>query len=137
MAEDRKSSGAEPAAAEVHPLARQAQAKLAGAEVLIAQTQAGAAAGVTLGGPALDLLVGALLCAAALLTGRAQPPAPREAAIWLYGEALPTSAIDPADAAVVMRAIALAQAADAVPAAMLHELAADTGQFVRRVVGRA
>ena len=98
-----------------------------------------AAAGADLGGPALDLLLllGALLCAAALLTGRPQAPSAREAAIWLYGEALPTGAIDPVDAALVMRAIALAQAADAVPVALADELASDTGQFVRRVIGRA
>jgi len=126
-------AGAAPVPVDIHPLARQAQAKLEGARVLLTQTQAGAG----LGGPALDLLLGALLCAAALLAGRAQPPSPREAGIWLYGEALPTGAIEPADAALVMRAIALAQAADAVPLALLEDLAVDTEPFVQRVAGRA
>ncbi len=100
-------AAAEPASAGLHPLARQAQAKLEGARVLLAQSPT--EIGATLGGPATDLLLGALLCAAALLTGREQPPQPREAGIWLYGEAIPRGTIDQPDAALVMRAIALAQ----------------------------
>ncbi|HYN79756.1 MAG TPA: C-terminal helicase domain-containing protein, partial [Lamprocystis sp. (in: g-proteobacteria)] len=126
-------TGADPIRDAIHPLVGQAQAKLAGARVLLGQTQTGAA----LGGPALDLLLGALLCAAALLTGRTQAPAPREATIWLYGEALATGTIDPADAALVMRAIALAQAADAVPLALVQDLATDAEHFVRRITGWA
>lgn len=119
--------------ADAHPLARQARSKLDGARVLLSQTRAGA----PLGGPAIELLQGSLLCAAALLAGRAQPPGPREAGIWLFGEAIPTGAIDQVDAALVMRAIALAQDADAVPLALLEALAADTESFVARVAVRA
>ena len=36
-----------------------------------------------------------------------------------------------------MRAIALAQAADAVPVALVQDLATDAEQFVRRITGRA
>ena len=126
-------SAADTQAPEVHPLVRQAQAKLDGAKVLVSQSLAGA----SLVGPAIDLLLGALLSAAALLAGRAQPPAPREAGIWLYGEAIPRGAIEQGDAALVMRAIALAQDADAVPIALLQDLANDTEAFVRQVGGRA
>jgi hypothetical protein len=118
---------------EAHPLVRQAQAKLDGARVLLDQTRAGA----PLGGPAMELLQSSLLCASALLAGRAQPPGPRDAGIWLFGEAIPTGAIDQSDAALVMRAIALAQDADAVPLALLEALAADTEVFVARVAARA
>ncbi len=41
------------------------------------------------------------------------------------------------DAALVMRAIALAQGGDSVPPALLQDLAADTERFVRRVIGQA
>ncbi|MFZ0788528.1 MAG: hypothetical protein WAM94_02765, partial [Chromatiaceae bacterium] len=65
------------------------------------------------------------------------PPGPRDAGIWLFGEAIPTGAIDQSDAALVMRAIALAQDADAVTLALLEALAADTEVFVARVAARA
>ena len=118
---------------QLHPLARQAQSKLEGARVLLAQVQTGA----PLGGPTTELLLGALLSAAALLTGRDEAPAPREAGIWLYGDAIPKGVIDQADAALTMRAIALAQAGSSVPPALLQDLAADTETFVRRVIERA
>ncbi|MGE5155275.1 MAG: DEAD/DEAH box helicase, partial [Bdellovibrio bacteriovorus] len=117
----------------LHPLARQAESKFEGARVLLAQTQAGA----PLAGPAADLLLGALLCAAALLAGRDQPPAPREAGIWLYGDAIPKGAIDQGDTALLMRAVALAQAGESVPPALLQDLAADTERFIRRVMDLA
>jgi hypothetical protein len=121
------------AADQLHPLARQAQSKLEGARVLLAQAHTGA----PLGGPTTELLLGALLSAAALLTGRDEAPAPREAGIWLYGDAIPKGVIDQADAALMMRAIALAQAGDSVPPALLQDLAADTETLVRRVIERA
>ena len=120
-------------AGRLHPLARQAQSKLEGARVLLAQAQAGA----PLGGPATDLLLGALLSAAALLAGRDEAPAPREAGIWLYGDAIPKGVMNQTDAALTMRAIALAQAGDSVPSALLQDLAADTETFVRRVIEQA
>jgi superfamily II DNA or RNA helicase len=121
------------AAPDRHPLARQAESKLEAARLLLAQTQAG----TPLGGPATDLLLGALLCAAALLAGRDQPPEPREAGIWLYAEAIPRGAIEPPDAALVMRAIALAQGGDSVPPALLQDLASDAATFIRRVTDQA
>jgi superfamily II DNA or RNA helicase len=127
-----ESAGA-PSVPDRHPLAGQAQSKLEGARLLLAQTQAGA----PLGGPATDLLLGALLCAAALLAGRDQPPEPREAGIWLYAEALPRGSIDPSDAALMMRAIALAQGGDSVPPALIQDLAADATTFIRRVIDQA
>ena len=126
-------SASAPAAPDRHPLARQAESKLEAARLLLAQTQAGA----PLGGPATDLLLGALLCAAALRAGRDQPPEPREAGIWLYAEAIPRGAIDPSDAALMMRAIALAQGGDSVPPALLQDLASDAGASIRRIIDQA
>jgi hypothetical protein len=120
-------------ASELHPLAQQAQSKLEAAVVLLAQIRSGA----PLCGPTAELLLGALLSAAALLTGLDEPPAPREAGIWLYGDAIPKGAIDQTDAALLMRAVALAQAGDSVPPALLQELAVDSETFVRRVIARA
>jgi superfamily II DNA or RNA helicase len=126
-------SASAPAAPDRHPLARQAESKLDAARLLLAQTQAG----TPLGGPTTDLLLGALLCAAALRAGRDQPPEPREAGIWLYAEAIPRGSIDPSDAAVMMRAIALAQGGDSIPPALLQDLASDAGAFIRRIIDEA
>jgi superfamily II DNA or RNA helicase len=115
----------EPAAAQperrVPPLLRQAREKLRGAEVLIQQACPA---------PAMDLLLGALLAASALRAGQESPPAAQQAGVWLFAEALPRGILDQAQAGLLMRAIALAQAADGVPHAMLRELAAAAAAFV-------
>lgn len=104
------------------PLLRQAREKLQGAEVLIQQACPA---------PAMDLLLGALLAAAAERAGQKVPPVPQQAGVWLYGEALPKGALSQDQAGLVMRAMALAQGADAVPEPMLRGLAADVSAFVQ------
>lgn len=103
-------------------LLRQAREKLKGAEVLIQQACPA---------PAMDLLLGALLAAAAVRVGQAIPPAPQEVGVWLYGDVLPKGALTQDQAGLVMRTLALAQSADTVPEPMLRELAADVGVFVQ------
>ena len=111
-------AAAEPASRAVHPLARQAQAKLRGQGT--ARPDAGRR---RLGGPA----PGPAARRPALRRrppdrSRPSPQPPRGRHLALRrGPA--TGAIDPTDAALVMRAIALAQGADAVPPALLQELA--------------
>jgi superfamily II DNA or RNA helicase len=113
----------EPAQAERRepPLLRQARDKLRGAEVLIQQACPA---------PAMKLLLGALLAACALRARQETPPSAQQAGVWLFGEALPTGAVDQEQTGLVMRAMALAQAADGVPEPMLRELAAATAAFV-------
>jgi hypothetical protein len=103
-------------------LLRQAREKLQGAEVLIQQACPA---------PAMELLLGALLAAAAVRAGQETPPAPQQAGVWLYGEALPKGALTPEQAGLVMRAVALAQGGDTVPESMLRELTADISAFVQ------
>ena len=104
-----------------HPLDTKARANLDAARLLLQQGCPG---------PALELLLGALLCAAARRTGRDTPPHPAETAIWLYGEALPAGQLQNDDAALLMRAVALAQGGDAVPEPLLTALADDVARFV-------
>jgi superfamily II DNA or RNA helicase len=115
-----------------HPLLREARSRIDGAKVLLGQ----AATEPSLRGPAIDLFIGALLAATALLGGRQEPPSVREAGVWLFGEAIPTGAVEQTDAALVMRALALAQGADAVPQHLVEALAADSEALVRRVAER-
>jgi superfamily II DNA or RNA helicase len=102
-------------------LLTQARGKLRGAEVLIQQSCPG---------PALDLLLGALLAAAAVRAGETTAPAPQQAGVWLYGEALPKGRLTPDQAGLIMRGLALAQGADAVPEPLVRALAADVVLFV-------
>ncbi len=115
-------AGAEPAEPR---LLVQAREKLRGAEVLIQQACPG---------PAMDLLVSALLAAAAVRADQATAPAPQQAGVWLYGEALPRGALNQDQAALIMRGLALAQGADAVPEALVRALAADVAGFVEGAV---
>jgi hypothetical protein len=102
-------------------LLTQARDKLRGAEVLIQQSCPG---------PALDLLLGALLAAAAVRAGETTAPAPQQAGVWLYGEALPKGLLTPDQAGLIMRGLALAQGADAVPEPLVRALSADVALFV-------
>jgi superfamily II DNA or RNA helicase len=111
----------EPAA---HPLVLKARENLTAARLLIQQACPGAA---------LDLLLGALLASAARRAGRDTAPAISEAGIWLYGDVLPSQALDQTDAALLMRAIALAQGGSAVPEPLLTSLAHDIAAFVEQV----
>jgi superfamily II DNA or RNA helicase len=102
----------------------QAREKLRGAEILIQQSCPG---------PALDLLLAALLCAAALRAGQDAAPTPQHAGVWLYAEALPLGLLTQDQAGLLMRALALAQAGESVPEPLVRTLAADTAEFVAAV----
>jgi hypothetical protein len=107
-------------------LLSQAREKLRGAEVLIQQACPG---------PAVDLLLSALLAAAAVRAGQATAPAPQQAGVWLYSEALPKGALTQDQAGLIMRGLALAQGAEAVPEALVRILAADVGLFLDGAAG--
>ena len=102
-------------------LLRQAQRRLEAARALLTAGQSGVAA---------ELLRDALLAAAAHRAGRAEPLDHQQAGIWLYGEALPSGALDQSDAATLMGAIALAQGGDAIPPALVVTLAASTEEYI-------
>ncbi len=102
-------------------LLRQAREKLRGAEVLIGQACPGAA---------MDLLVTALLAAAALRAGQEIPPTPAQAGVWVFAEALPRGALTQDEAGLLMRALALGQGADSVPDGLLRTLAEEVAAFV-------
>jgi hypothetical protein len=108
------------------PLLRKARQGLEAARLLIGQGCAG---------PALDLLLGSLLAAAAQRAGRTDAPSPSEAGIWLFGEILPAGLLEQQDAGLLMRALALTQGADAVPEPMLTALADDAAVFVGGIAG--
>jgi hypothetical protein len=108
-----------------NPLARKARQKLEAAEVLLRQE---------LSGPAAELLLDALLIGAAVQCGLDRPPESGKAAVWLYSDALPAGRLQPDDAALIMRALALAQAEDQVPAELLASLAVDAARFVETAV---
>lgn len=103
------------------PLLRKAREAIEAARVLIQQHCPG---------PALDLMLSALLAATAQRVGRSDPPSPAQAGIWLYGEVLPAGLLEQHDIALLMRAIALAQGADAVPETLLTALADDATAFI-------
>jgi superfamily II DNA or RNA helicase len=104
-----------------HPLARKARDGLEAARLLIQQSCPG---------PALDLLLSALLAAAAMRAGRSEAPSPQEVGIWLYGEVLPAGHLDQDEAALLMRAIALGRGAATVPEPLLVSLADDAAAFI-------
>ncbi|TVQ84766.1 MAG: helicase [Chromatiaceae bacterium] len=104
-----------------HRLARRAREHLSAARLLLQQ-------GCT--GTGLELLCSALLATAARRAGRDTSPTPAEAGIWVYAEALPTGALSAEQATLLLRALALAQGADAVPAALLEPLLAEAVDFI-------
>lgn len=104
------------------PLAQKATDNLAAARLLLQQRSSG---------PALDLLLGALLAAAAVRTGRTDAPTPQQLGVWLYGDALPAGQIDTAAAGVLMQALALSQARDSVPESLLDAMLRDAEAFIQ------
>jgi len=99
----------------VSPLMRFATERIEAAEVLLEQGACG---------PALELLASAMVAAVA---GRGElqiAPAIDQSGVWIYSEALPKGWIDEAQAALVMRSLALLNAVS-VPAAQLEELLAE------------
>jgi len=128
VAESRTLFEAAPAAAAQRdpPLLTRAREQLRGAGLLLDQGCAG---------PALELLLAALLASAAVRAGDQAPPTAAQAGIWLYAEALPKGALSQDQAGLVMRAVVLAQGGEAVPEPLLRGLAADVGAFVEETAG--
>ncbi|MEZ5452835.1 MAG: DEAD/DEAH box helicase [Thiothrix sp.] len=77
----------------------------------------------------LELLLTAVLNAAAARGKLAHAPKSAEAGVWVYAEAVPNGWLDQEEAALVMRAVALAQALE-VPASLLEQLLEDVRGFV-------
>ncbi|MFW8601177.1 SNF2-related protein [Desulfobacterota bacterium M19] len=78
---------------------------------------------------AVEVLQSSLLAAAAHRAGREHPVSAGEAAVWLYGEALPRGVLDQREAALISRGIALSQC-PSVPEPLLADLLRDTELFV-------
>ena len=105
----------EPPASEP-PLLRKARERLQAARDLIPAGQSGVAA---------ELLRDALLAAVSHQAGLERPPAASEAGVWAYAEGVPQGWLDADTAALVMRAVALAQGSVTIPEALLIDLAGE------------
>lgn len=113
-------TAAEPAQQPGARLTAQAREKLRASGVLLEQDCPAAA---------VELLGSALLAAAGGRAGLDTAPAANQAAVWIYGEALPQGLIDAAQAALIMRALGLAQAAS-VPVELVQSLFDEAAPFV-------
>ncbi len=78
---------------------------------------------------ALDLLLSALLIKASDQADLTAAVIPQDAGVWLYSEALPKGFLTQDDAALIMRALALAQS-PSVPENMVNDLCLDVELFV-------
>lgn len=78
---------------------------------------------------ALELLISALLSAAADRADAQTAVSPQDAGVWLYGEALPKGLLTQEEAALIMRAITLGQS-PSVPESLLTDLRLDVEEFV-------
>ncbi len=96
------------------PLRTLARKRLAAAEVVHREGTASTA---------LELVAGALLAHVADIGGVAEAPSPQNAALWLYGDAVPKGWASPALAGDILKARGLALA-PAVPDALVVELLA-------------
>lgn len=106
--------------AKVSRLAALAAEKLQAARLLLEQQLADSA---------LELLLSALLAAAAERAGLDTPVNPQEAGVWVYGEAVPGGILNPQEVGLIMRGISLAQC-PSVPDNLITELADDVEGFV-------
>lgn len=97
-----------------------AQEKFRAAELLLEQ-------GMT--NVPLELLLEAVLSAAAARGGLERVPRAAEAGVWVYAEAVPNGWLAQEDAALVMRAVALAQALE-LPASLLEDVRGFVGLVV-------
>ncbi|CAK0769237.1 DEAD/DEAH box helicase [Gammaproteobacteria bacterium] len=101
-------------------LRQRAREQLQAAEVLLAQQ---------CHGPAVELLLAAMLSSAAEHAGRHQPLSPQEAGVWLYAEALPQALLSPEQGHALMRALALSQTPQ-VPAVLAQAVWEDAKTWV-------
>ena len=97
-----------------------ARERLQAAETLIQQ-------GIS--GPAVDLLVSALLATAAERADKPQAPSVEQAGVWVYSEALPKGWLDDKQAALIMRGVALLHS-DTIPQTMLEALCQESREFI-------
>ncbi|VAW40719.1 hypothetical protein MNBD_DELTA03-1278, partial [hydrothermal vent metagenome] len=86
-------------------------------------------AGQKLTSGAVEVLQSSLLAAAAHRAGLDNPVPIGEAAVWLYGEALPRGVLNQQEAALISRGVALSQCRS-VPEPLLSDLLRDTELFV-------
>jgi superfamily II DNA or RNA helicase len=107
-------------AAAPHPLDVFAHRKLEAAEALVQHE---------LGAEAAGLLAQAVLASLARRADRDQVPPPAEAAVWLFGEAVPQGRVTADDASIALRADALSRA-PLVPPAMVQEVLAQARRIV-------
>ena len=63
------------------------------------------------------------------MAGLEYPPGPREAGVWLYGEALPKGLLSQEQGMAIMRVISIASAT-AVPDALIREIFEDARRFL-------
>ncbi len=103
------------------PLRRQAEERLRAAQLLLQQDSHG---------PAVELLLSAMLATAADLAGETSAPTAQQAGVWLHGEALPKGLLNAEQAAILMRALALAQAPE-LPVTLVEEILEDTRSLLR------
>ena len=101
-------------------LGRIAREKLKAARLLLDQEMASSA---------LDLICTALLTAAADMAGENQAVTPENATLWTYSTAVPAGVLTHEDAAVITRAVGLAQAQEP-PLEMVEELFDKAREFM-------
>jgi len=109
------------------PLLAQATRKLQAGELLHSQGH---------GEEALELMLQAMLHAAAHRAALDAAPRMEDAAVWLFGEAVPKGYVDMEDANAITRAVALARVPD-VPAALIPAIQDDARRLVGREVASA
>lgn len=100
-------------------LLRQAREKLKAARVLVEQA---------CHGPAMEMLLGALLTKAAQQAGTEIVPTLQQAGIWLYTEVIPKELLKPEQIALLQRGLAFSQAVDALPETLMREFLRDVEQ---------
>ncbi len=101
-------------------LARLAEEKLKAAAILVDQECSEGAA---------ELLLSSLLSAAGARAGLEAPPSPENAGVWIYEKAVPAGILHQDEAALIMRAMALAQA-HSVPDKLIRQLLDEVDVFV-------
>ncbi len=110
----------EPPESKESPLIAIAKEKLEAAEVLLEQEIYSIAA---------NLLITSLLASVAGKAGQDKAPTPEEAGIWVYSEALGNGWLDQEQANMIMRHLAVTQAAD-IPPELLERLLDDVRAYV-------
>jgi superfamily II DNA or RNA helicase len=101
----------------------QAREKLHAAELLVAQN---------CHGPAVELLVSAMLAAAADLAGQNRAPSVQEAGVWLHGEVLPKGLVGEGQVNGLLRALALVQTPE-LPETLVRGLVDDARGLISAV----